>query len=139
MSPGVPRVVVLDTNALIFDALNPARLSRKARGLIERAHTRNDLCCSDISLWEIAMLIAKGRLDPGASVLEFLQLALAARSIAVLPTTPEIAELSTKLPEPVSPDPADRLIAATAIHHGATLISTDTKLKQAGLSVAVVG
>jgi prevent-host-death family protein len=28
---GVPRVVVLDTNALIFDALNPARLSRKAR------------------------------------------------------------------------------------------------------------
>lgn len=132
-------MVVLDTNALIFDALNPARLSRKARGLIERAHKRNDLGCSDISLWEIAMLVAKGRLDPGTSALEFMNLALAARSIAMLPITPEIAELSTKLPEAVSADPADRLIAATAIHHGATLISTDTNLKKAGLSVAVVG
>ncbi len=132
-------MVVLDTNALIFDALNPARLSRKARGLIERAHTRNDLCCSDISLWEIAMLVAKGRLDPGTSALEFMNLALAARAIAVLPIEPEIADLSVKLPEQVSADPADRLIAATAIHHGATLISTDTNLKKAGLSVAVVG
>ena len=132
-------MVVLDTNALIFDALNPARLSRKARGLIERAHTQNNLCCSDISLWEIAMLIAKGRLDPGASALEFMNLVLAARAISVVPITPEIAELSTKLPETVSADPADRLIAATAIHHGAALISTDTNLKKAGLSVAVVG
>lgn len=132
-------MLVLDTNALIFDALNPARLSRKARGLIERAHARNDLCCSDISLWEIAMLVAKGRLDPGTSALEFMQLVLTARSIAILSITPEIAELSTKLPEPVSPDPADRLIAATAIHHRATLISTDINLKKARLSVAVVG
>ena len=132
-------MVVLDTNALIFDALNPARLSRKARGRIERAHTQNNLCCSDISLWEIAMLIAKGRLDPGTSALEFMQLAPAARAIAVLPITPEIAALSTKLPAPVSSDPADRLIAATAIHHGATLISTDINLKKAGLSVSVIG
>ncbi|MHB8428809.1 MAG: type II toxin-antitoxin system VapC family toxin [Acidiferrobacterales bacterium] len=132
-------MVVLDTNALIFDALNPARLSRKARGLIERAHTRNDLCCSDISLWEIAMLVAKGRLDPGTGALEFMNLALTARSIAMLPITPEIAELSTRLPEAVSADPADRLIAATAIHHGAMLISTDINLKKAALSVAVVG
>jgi PIN domain nuclease of toxin-antitoxin system len=132
-------VVVLDTNALIFDALNPARLSRKARGLIERAHTRNDLCCSDISLWEIAMLVAKGRLDPGTKAVEFMNLALAARAITVLPITPEIAELSTQVPEAVSPDPADRLIAATAIYHRATLISTDANLKKSGLSVVVVG
>lgn len=132
-------MIVLDTNALIFDALNPTRLSRRARALIERAHTQNNLGCSDISLWEIAMLIAKGRLDPGTSALEFMNLALAARAIAMLPITPKIAELSTKLPQAVSADPADRLIAATAIHHGATLISTDANLKKAGLSVAVVG
>ena len=132
-------MVVLDTNALIFDALNPSRLSRKARGLIERAYTRNDLCVSDISLWEIAMLVSKGRLDPGTGALEFMNLALTARAIAVLPITAEIAELSTKLPERVSPDPADRLIAATAIHHRATLISTDTNLEKAGLPVAVIG
>ncbi len=41
------------------------------------------------------MLVAKGRLDPGANALEFMNVALVARSIAVLPITPEIAELST--------------------------------------------
>ncbi len=137
--PGPPAVLILDTNALIFDALKPARLSPKARTLIKRAHARNDLVCSDISLWEIAMLIAKGRLDPGTSVREFLSLVLTARSITVLPITPEIAELSTNLPDPVSADPADRLIAATAIHHGATLISTDTNLAETGLPLVVIG
>lgn len=77
------------------------------------------------------MLISRGRLDPGASALEFMNL--------VLPITAEIADLSTKLPEKASSDPADRLIAATAIHHRATLISTDVKLAKAGLPVAVVG
>lgn len=132
-------MLVLDTNALIFDALKPAHLSPKARTLIKRAHARNDLACSDTSLWEIAMLVAKGRLDPGTSVLEFLNLALAARSITVLPITPAIAELSTNFPDHVSADPADRLIAATAIRHGATLISTDTNLAKAGLPLVVIG
>ncbi|MHB8743267.1 MAG: type II toxin-antitoxin system VapC family toxin [Sulfuricaulis sp.] len=131
-------MLVLDTNAIIFDALSPARLSRKARALIERAHARNELACSDISLWEIAMLVSKGRLDLGASALDFMNVALTARSIAVLPITPEIAGLSTMLPAQVSSDPADRLIAATAIHHGATLISTDNNLATAKLPVAVI-
>lgn len=132
-------MVVLDTNALIFDALEPARLSRKARALIERAQAEGALCCADISLWEIAMLVAKGRLAPGTGALEFIKLVLAARSVTVLPVTAEIADLSTSLPERVSGDPADRLIAATAIHHRATLVTADQNLRKAGLSIAVVG
>ena len=66
-------------------------------------------------------------------------MARTARSIAVLPTTAEIARLSTKLFEQVSPDPANRLNAASAIHHGATLITFDTELAMTKLSVAVVG
>ncbi len=132
-------MVVLDTNALIFDALEPARLGRKARELIERAQAENELGCCDISLWEIAMLIAKRRLEPGTGALEFIKLVLAARSISVLPITPEIAELSTSLPERAGDDPADRLIAATAIYHRAALVTTDRNLRKAGLPVTVVG
>jgi PIN domain nuclease of toxin-antitoxin system len=54
-------VVVLDTNALIFDALQPKRLTPRALRAIETASARGELACSDISLWEIAMLVAKNR------------------------------------------------------------------------------
>jgi PIN domain nuclease of toxin-antitoxin system len=130
-------MILLDTNAIVFDALQPARLSRKARRLIEQAHGRNELACCDISLWEIAMLVSKGRLDPGVSTLEFIKLVLTARSIQVLAINPEIAGMSVTLGDAIGLDPADRLVAATAIHHRATLITTDNSLKHAGLPITI--
>ena len=132
------RVVVLDTNALIFDALKPTRLSHTARSLIEQAHAQSDLACCDISLWEIVMLVAKGRIDPRVPALEFIKLALAARSFSVLAITPEIADLSVSFGDAVGSDPADRLIAATAVHYRATLITTDKELQRAGLPIKVI-
>jgi PIN domain nuclease of toxin-antitoxin system len=131
-------VIVLDTNAIVFDALQPTRLSRKARGLIEQAHAQNDLACCDISLWEIAMLVSKGRLVPGVPALEFIKLAIAARSIRVLSINPEIADLSVSFGVMPGADPADRLVAATAIFSRATLITTDTDLRGAGLPIEVI-
>ena len=129
----MPIVILLDTNAIIFHALLPTRLSRKARRLIAEASTGNYLACCDISLWEIAMLTAKGRLDPGTSALEFIKLTLTAGNIQVIPVNPDIAALSVSFPDTISLDPADRLIAATAIHYRATLITTDRNLLQSGL------
>ena len=131
-------MIVLDTNAIIYDALQPSRLSRKARGLIERGHSASHLTCCDISLWEIAMLVAKGRLDPGVPVLEFIRLALAARSIRVLAINPEIADLSVSFDSSVGADPADRLVAAAAVHYRATLVSFDKNLLTADLPIEVV-
>lgn len=132
-------MVVLDTNALIFDALSPSRLGRRAHTLIEQAEHENDLACSDISLWEIAMLVAKRRLDPGTDALDFLRLVLSARTIRVLAVNPEIADLSVSFPESVGADPADRLIAATAVHYRATLITSDRNLRRASLPITVLG
>lgn len=83
------------------------------------------------------MLIAKRRLDPGKDMLSFLKLVVAARSLRVLAIVPEIAELSVGL-EGVNPDPADRIIAATAVWHEAALITRDKNLRDAGLPVNVV-
>jgi PIN domain nuclease of toxin-antitoxin system len=122
-------LILLDTCALIFDALAPERLSAKALRAIEKGEADGSLVCSDISLWEIAMLVAKGRLDPGTDVLSFLQLLLASRAIRVLPITPEIAKISASDTLFAHYDPADRIIGATAFHHGGSLVTCDKSLQ----------
>ncbi len=131
-------MVVLDTNAIVFDALQPARLSRNARSLIKQAHAQDDLACCDISLWEIAKLVSMGRLDTGVPALEFIKLAIAARSIRILGINPEIADLSVSFDDSLGGDPADRLVAATAVFHRATLITADGDLRRAALPIKVI-
>jgi PIN domain nuclease of toxin-antitoxin system len=122
-------VVVLDTNALIFDALQPKRLTPRALRAIETASARGDIACSDISLWEIAMLVAKDRLDPGAELTQFLHDMIHARGLRVLPITPEIAALAQSA-QFSHGDPADRIISATALYHQAKLVSADARLRK---------
>lgn len=86
------------------------------------------LACSDISLWEIAMLIDKGRLDSGTDTLTFLRLIHSARRIRILHITPEIAATSANSSFFDHGDPADRIIAATAIVHKAELVTCDVHL-----------
>lgn len=122
-------MILLDTCALIFDALTPERLSAVAREALDRGEAGEVLTCADISLWEIAMLVSKGRLDPGADSATFCRLALDARGVRVLPITPEIALASTQLDLPQG-DPADRLIAATAVANQADLLTIDERLRE---------
>ena len=125
-------MLILDTCALIFGALTPERLSAKAITAIKQADKAGTLACADISLWEIAMLIAKGRIDPGTDPKTFIQLVLAARAIKVQPVTAEIAAKSVLADFCPHGDPADRLIAATAVLNKARLVTSDKKL--AGVS-----
>ena len=120
-------MIVLDTCAIIFDALTPERLSAAAKKKIEAGEADSQLVCADISLWEIAMLIGKNRLDAGTDAESFIRLALNARGINPLPINAEIAALSISLALPQG-DPADRLIAATTIHHKGILITCDDHL-----------
>ena len=122
-------MIVLDTHALIYDALAPARLSARARKAIALAFAERNLACSDISLWEIAMLIARKRLDPAMDARQFLDDMIAARQVRVLPITAQIAVLSQS-DMFAHGDPADRLIAATALLHRAPLITSDVKLRK---------
>jgi len=129
-------LILLDTCALIFDALTPVRLSVSARATLDRGEAEGSLACCDISLWEIAMLVGKGRLDPGTDSATFSRLALDARGIRVLGITPEIAYRSVEIDLPYG-DPADRLIAATAIAHAAELVTIDQRLRESDLVTTI--
>ncbi len=122
-------MIVLDTHVLIYDALAPGKLSARARKAIDSAFADRELACSDISLWEIAMLASRKRLDLSVDVRQFLEDLIAARDIRVMPITAEIAVLSQA--EMFSHgDPADRLIAGTALYHQAQLVTSDAQLRK---------
>ena len=122
-------LIVLDTHALVYDALAPSRLSPRARKAIDAAYGDRELACCDISLWEIAMLVARKRLDPAMDAKEFLDDMISARRVRVLPITPEVA-VASQSDVFSHGDPVDRLIAATALFHGAALVTSDAKLRR---------
>jgi PIN domain nuclease of toxin-antitoxin system len=121
-------VIICDTHVLVFDALAPARLSAKARRRLNDGESAGQLACADISLWEMAMLIAKRRLQIDEETESFIQAVLDSRGYRVLPITSDIAALSQST-DFIQKDPADRLIAATAVAAGAELLSADQAMK----------
>ena len=122
-------MIVLDTHVLIYDALTPAKLSPRARKALDSGFAESELSCSDISLWEIAMLIARKRLDPAMDARQFIDDLITARTVRVLPISAEIAVLSQS--DSFSHgDPANRLIAATALINQAQLVTSDARLRK---------
>lgn len=124
-------MILLDTCAVVWDALDPARLSSPAKAAIERNPDALVIC--DISLWEIAMLIEGRRLLVAETAAGFLNLVLRARKFFVQEITPQIAERSANLDSSLGGDPADRLIAATSLTLGAPVVTADARLLRAGV------
>jgi PIN domain nuclease of toxin-antitoxin system len=108
-------MIILDTCAIIWDALASNKLTQKAKQSIESADYNNELIICDISIWEISMLVQRKRLEIDTTAANFINLFIQSRNIQVQSITPEIAELSVNLSKQINNDPADRLIAATSI------------------------
>lgn len=117
--------VLLDTHAAIWLVTDDEQLGKRARSLIEAASRNSELALSAISFWEIALLLARGRLDSTMPAIE-LRARLLQAGIREIPLTGDIAVASTQLT--LHGDPADRFIAASAISLSATLVSADEKL-----------
>jgi len=123
-------MIVADTHIIIWHALKPKMLSEKAHTAMEDAYQADGIICCDISLWEITMLMQKGRLQVDTGYLEFIDLVLTSGRYVVKSITPEIAELSSTLFSSFNKDPADRIIAATSIVEKADLVTADAFLRQ---------
>lgn len=119
-------MIVLDTHAWIWWADESSRLSARARGAMSQADTLG-VCA--ISCWEVAMLVAKGRLRLDRDPLAFIHQALALPRVQLLPLTPEISVGAARIPSESLADPADRMIAATALEAGVGVVSKDGRLR----------
>lgn len=124
-------MIVVDTHVLIWDALAPEQLSPAATEAISEANQNEGIIVADISLWEIAMLLQKGRIQVDTDTQTFLNLVMQANIIEVQAITSQIATLSTQLSSTVNADPADRLIAATTLARGVPLVTADRNLRDA--------
>jgi PIN domain nuclease of toxin-antitoxin system len=118
-------VIVLDTASWIWLASDPRRLSARARRHVEAADAA---LVSAISVWEVAMLVARRRIALDREVEEWVALALALPKVELASLDPAIAIRSTRLPGEFPADPADRIIVATAIERSAPLITPDRRI-----------
>ncbi|HLK82051.1 MAG TPA: type II toxin-antitoxin system VapC family toxin [Xanthobacteraceae bacterium] len=120
-------MILLDTHAAIWLAIDQG-LGKQSQRIADKALADDRLTLSAFSFWELGMLIAKRRLRAVKSAGE-LRSKLLGAGIRELPLTGEIAILAAEL-EGLDGDPADRIIAATAITHDATLMTADANLLQ---------
>lgn len=119
-------MILLDTHAAIWILRNDSALGKKARDTAVTALAEAQLAISAISFWEIALLIAKGRLRSLDDPAETRRLMLQA-GVRELPLTGDIAIIAVQL-DALHGDPSDRFIAATAVAHEAALMTADDRL-----------
>lgn len=118
-------MIVLDTHAWVWWAVSSPTLSKKAATAIRSART---VYVSAVSCWEVAMLVAKGRLVFDRDVEVWMELALRLPGIQLAHLSPRIAVRSARLEEGFLGDPADSIIVATALEYGCSIVSKDERI-----------
>ncbi len=126
-------LLLLDTHIWYWLVIGDEKLkSSKILSLIEQGARASNIKISAISVWEMGMLEAKGKIRLTTSCLEWVEQALSAPGISLEPLSVEIAIESSRLPGSYHGDPADRILVATARRLGATLITQDAKILEYG-------
>ena len=120
---------LLDTHVWVWWNMQPKRLSRKVRTLIESPQRYSELLLSAISPWEFCKLLEKKRIGISCDPEAWLDQAVQMPKLRLVPLTPTLAYRSTMLPQPFHDDPADQIIVATAREENATIVSKDRLIR----------
>lgn len=126
-------VPLLDTHAWIWWIEGDRRLQRRVRDTLDRLPSDARPCLSAISLWEVAMLVERGRVVFSVSLSDWLSAAAHPRSVRIIPISPDIAAQTAILPATFPRDPADRLIVASCRVLGLPLLTRDARILRSRL------
>ena len=135
--PGAPLKALADTHVLVWWLSARDRLSPGQRRALSRINADNPLLVSDISLWEIATLYELGRIRLTIPLGEWLDRATAAPLVKRCGISPRVAATVATLPSAFHRDPADRIIVATALVHGASVLTSDERIIDSGVVATV--
>lgn len=128
---GRPLLILLDTHVVLWLAFDQARISKRARTRIEEARVNGEgLAISDITLFEFARALHRERAQFTTSIESAL--AEVEQRFVMLPITGRISLRTLSLPASYPKDPADRIIGATALAEGLTLLTADTQIRSSG-------
>jgi PIN domain nuclease of toxin-antitoxin system len=129
--------LLLDTHILLWVLEADPHLSSKASELIR--NTENEVFVSTASLFEIAIKIKLGKLDAQRTTSEIAQEMTRSLAIQLLPTLPHHLDAYQSIPlYEDHRDPFDRLLLATALAEGLTLISDDRKFERYATIISLI-
>lgn len=124
-------MIVLDTHALVWWVSEPKRIAAKARRLVDESiDAGKPVSVSSISVWEIAMLVSHGRLEFTMDASVWIARVEALPFLTFIPVDNRIAVRAVQLENFANRDPADRIIIATAMTAGATLVTSDARMRE---------
>ncbi len=126
-------MILLDTHALIWWVSDIDKIPTKARQAIQAEMKKGQLGVSSISIWEICMLVKKGRIKLTISLDLWLEKVESLQVLTFIPVDNYIAKTSVSLDAPRLKDPADRIIVTTALQSGLALVTGDQKIRKSGL------
>jgi PIN domain nuclease of toxin-antitoxin system len=124
---------LLDTHAWIWWVDQDPRLAPKVLAALDALPPDSRPLVADISLWEVATLVERGRLSLDVPLQEWLAAAAHPHSVRVVPISSQIAGEVAALPESFHRDPADRLIVATSRVLGVPVLTHDVRIAKSGL------
>ncbi|MFY9793389.1 MAG: type II toxin-antitoxin system VapC family toxin [Candidatus Sulfotelmatobacter sp.] len=129
-------MILLDTHVVIWLADDVTQISKRAQAAIVRARQDGDgLAISAITLLELAMLSSKGRIQLKVSLESFMS-NVEARFL-VLPITGRICVQAFDLPTNYPKDPVDRIIGATGMVEGLSLVTADRVIRNSRVLTTV--
>lgn len=122
--------VIIDTNIVIWYFSQPSLPSVYAQTSIDKALRNGNIFVATVTIVELTYLVEKNKipLDVLTAVLNALDDPSSALQIIEL--TRDISETISKIPRSVVPDMPDRMIAATALHLGVPLITSDSDIRK---------
>jgi PIN domain nuclease of toxin-antitoxin system len=130
----VALAALLDTHVWLWWLLGDERLSPSERRALDSMAAAQSLAISAISLWEVQMLTAKGRLQLNRPFSTWLKAAASPDVVNVLELDIEVVTVLDDLPESFHGDPADRVIVATARAHRLPLATHDVRIRRSRLA-----